>query len=93
VGDLNRESGTPTNPLGQIMGAPVGLFLGQFALLTSRADAGFCSQAILAQIVGVPVRVSRFRGLGISADSGCPGCCIISVSVPQLLDRGKLLKI
>ena len=30
----------------------------------------------------LPIADARFRGLGISADSGCPGCFWQSVGVP-----------
>jgi hypothetical protein len=42
-----------------LAGTPESADLGQFVLLTSRAFAGFGSQAISEQIMGVPDWVSR----------------------------------
>ena len=57
-------------------GAPENADLGQFALLTIRADAGFCGQVISDQIVGVPDRS------GSRAD-----CCVRSMRIGGARER------
>ena len=52
---------------------------GELALPASRADAGFCSQAISDQIMGVPDRI--IDEIVDVPDRGCPG------SRPDVADR------
>jgi predicted transcriptional regulator len=48
-----------------LAGTPENADLGRFALLTSGADAGFGSEAISDQIVGVPVVVAGSTPMGV----------------------------